>query len=144
MGLGKTIQSTCFLHQLRSMPTTRVNGPFLIVAPLSLISQWQGEVETWAPKMNCIVYHGSSEARDTILQHEFYFQEPFTSKTAVANLRKANVCKFHILLTTFEMVIKDIRILSKVDWKVGCASTSIGLLACYASLNGDCLLLAPS
>jgi chromodomain-helicase-DNA-binding protein 7 len=126
MGLGKTIQSVGFLHQLRFNPKTKVNGPFLIVAPLSLINQWQGEIETWAPKMNCLVYHGSSEARDAIQQHEFYFQEPFTSKNAVASLRRANVCKFHILLTTFEMIIKDIRVLSKIDWKVCCCC-----ICCY-------------
>ena len=37
MGLGKTIQSTCFLHRLRSLQCTKVRGPFILVAPLSLI-----------------------------------------------------------------------------------------------------------
>ena len=33
-------------------------------------------------------------------------------------LRKRNVCKFHILLTTFEVATKEIRALSRVQWKV--------------------------
>ena len=37
MGLGKTIQSTCFLQRLRSLKCTKVRGPFILVAPLSLI-----------------------------------------------------------------------------------------------------------
>ena len=32
--------------------------------------------------------------------------------------RKENVTKFHLLLTTFETIIKDIKILSKISWKV--------------------------
>ena len=37
MGLGKTIQSTCFLQRLRTLKCTKVRGPFILVAPLSLI-----------------------------------------------------------------------------------------------------------
>lgn len=45
--LGKTIQTIGFLHQLRHMRSTRVDGPFLIIAPLSLVNQWQSEIATW-------------------------------------------------------------------------------------------------
>lgn len=37
MGLGKTIQSTCFLQRLRTLKCTKVRGPYILVAPLSLI-----------------------------------------------------------------------------------------------------------
>ena len=65
MGLGKTIQTVGMLQRLRhhGAPSARVRGPFLVVAPLSLVYQWQAEAATWAPDMNCIVYHGSGEAR---------------------------------------------------------------------------------
>lgn len=118
MGLGKTIQTIAFLHQLRVMEATKVRGPFIVVGPLSLVDQWQTEINTWSPQMNCIVYHGSTEARELIQQHEFYFSEPFVSKATSQNLRKANVCKFNILLTTYEIAIKDIRILSRINWEV--------------------------
>lgn len=117
MGLGKTIQSVCFLHQLRYMSSTNISGPFLLVAPLSLINQWQGEIAMWSPRMNCVVLHGSAEARDTILRHEFYFNEPFVSKSDAQKLRKNRICKFNILLTTFEIAMKDIKALSKIHWK---------------------------
>ena len=32
--------------------------------------------------------------------------------------RKENVTKFDLLLTTFETIIKDIKVLSKINWKV--------------------------
>ncbi len=115
---GKTIQTIGFLHQLRYLESTNLRGPFVVVAPLSLIDQWQTEVSTWSPQMNCIVYHGSTEARELIQRHEFYYNEPFTSKASVQALKKINACKFNILLTTYEIAIKDIRILSRINWEV--------------------------
>lgn len=116
--LGKTIQTVTFLHQLRYMSTTQVSGPFLIIAPLSLVDQWQGEVATWSPDMNCVLLHGNQEARDAIYENEFYFREPFVSKAEAATLKKSNVYKFHILLTTYEMATKEVGKLSKIPWKV--------------------------
>ena len=117
MGLGKTIQSVCFLHQLRTMEKTKLRGPFLVVAPLSLIQQWQSEFTTWSPSINCVIMHGPNEARDIIQQYEFYFQEPYVSKNVSATLRKAGVFKFDVLLTTYETVIRDIKLLTKISWK---------------------------
>lgn len=34
-----------------------VRGPFLVIAPLSTISNWQREFETWSD-INAVVYHG--------------------------------------------------------------------------------------
>lgn len=45
MGLGKTIQTACFLDMLRS--TFHQRGPFLIIAPLSTVVNWQREVKSW-------------------------------------------------------------------------------------------------
>ena len=116
--LGKTIQTIGFLHQLRHMRSTRIDGPFLIIAPLSLVNQWQSELATWAPDMNCIMLHGSAEARELVVNHEFYYQEPYCSKADAIALQKSNTYKFQVLLTTFEMATKDIRILSKIQWQV--------------------------
>lgn len=118
MGLGKTIQSIAFLHQLRSMKSTSINGPFLVIAPLSLVSQWQSELATWSPNMNCVVFHGNAEARDIIVNNEFYYHESFTSKLVAQQLKRVNACKFNILLTTYEMAMKDIKLLSGIRWKV--------------------------
>jgi ATP-dependent DNA helicase len=42
MGLGKTVQSISFLAHLRSKG---IWGPYLIVAPLSTLSNWVNEVK---------------------------------------------------------------------------------------------------
>jgi len=114
MGLGKTIQTVCFLNLLSQLDATRVRGPFLIVAPLSLISQWQSEASAWAPDMNIIVYHGHADARTYLQEHEFYYNEPFVSKTSSIKLKRQNVTKFQLMITTYEVAMKDVVILSKI------------------------------
>jgi chromodomain-helicase-DNA-binding protein 7 len=116
-GLGKTIQSIGFLHQLHEMPITQVRGPFLIVAPLSLIAQWQSETNTWAPDMNVVFYHGSAEARAFLVQQEFYYTDQFVPQATAAKLKKKHITKFDILITTYEVVLKDVDVLSKIRWK---------------------------
>jgi len=117
MGLGKTIQTLGFLDQLQRLPASQVRGPFLIVAPLSLVNQWQSESATWAPDMNVILYHGSMDARNFLVEKEFYYTEEFVSKTSAVKLKRQHVTKFHILITTYEIVMKDLNILSKIRWK---------------------------
>ncbi|CAJ1952232.1 unnamed protein product [Cylindrotheca closterium] len=117
MGLGKTIQSMCFLRSLQDDPTTGVRGPFLVVAPLSLIGQWQSEAKTWAPDLNVVLYHGSADARDFLVKQEFYYTDQFVPKATAIKLKKQHVTKFHILITTYEVAMKDTNILSKIRWR---------------------------
>jgi chromodomain-helicase-DNA-binding protein 7 len=116
-GLGKTIQSVAFLHQLHELPTTQVPGPFLIVAPLSLIAQWHSETRTWAPDMNVLLYHGSADARAFLAEQEFYYTEQFVPKASATKFKKKHITKFDILITTYEVVLKDVAVLSKIRWK---------------------------
>jgi ATP-dependent DNA helicase len=46
MGLGKTVQTISFLAFLRSKGTF---GPFLVAAPLSTLSNWINEIQTYIP-----------------------------------------------------------------------------------------------
>jgi len=117
MGLGKTIQSMCFLSQLFELKSTNIPGPFLVVAPLSLVNQWQSESELWAPDMNVLLYHGSMDARDFLVKQEFYYSDQFVSKTTALKLKRQHATKFHILITTYEVAMKDVTVLSKIKWK---------------------------
>lgn len=72
MGLGKTIQSITFLYEIFNMG---IRGPFLIIAPLSTITNWEREFRTWT-HMNVIVYHGSQISRQMILQYEMFYRDP--------------------------------------------------------------------
>lgn len=117
MGLGKTVQTLGFLQALSNNPLTKIRGPFLIVAPLSLIGQWQSEARGWAPDYNVVLYHGSADARAFLTQQEFYYTEQFVPKGTATKLRKQHVTKFHILITTYEVVLKDIAVFSKIKWR---------------------------
>ncbi len=54
MGLGKTIQSITFLQEMYEYG---IKGPYLVIAPLSTIPNWQREFDVWTDQ-NVIVYHG--------------------------------------------------------------------------------------
>jgi len=57
MGLGKTIQSIAYVNEICNYG---IPGPFLVIAPLSTIGNWQREFETWTD-LNVITYHGRYE-----------------------------------------------------------------------------------
>ncbi|EEB09542.2 ATP-dependent DNA helicase Snf21 [Schizosaccharomyces japonicus yFS275] len=95
MGLGKTIQTISLISHL--IEKKRQNGPFLIIVPLSTLTNWTMEFEKWAPSITKIVYKGP----------------PMVRKALHQQVRHAN---FQVLLTTFEYVIKDRPLLSKIKW----------------------------
>ncbi|XP_068451305.1 chromodomain-helicase-DNA-binding protein 6 isoform X2 [Clinocottus analis] len=106
MGLGKTIQSITFLYEIFSKG---IRGPFLIIAPLSTITNWEREFRTWT-NLNVIVYHGSQISRQMILQYEMYYRDSQGNTMP-------GVLKFHGLITTFEMIMADCPELRKLHWR---------------------------
>ncbi len=61
MGLGKTLQTICFLaKQLEANP----NAKMLIVAPASLLYNWQNELLKFAPSIATTIYHGGSRNKE--------------------------------------------------------------------------------
>uniref|UniRef100_A0A671SR52 Chromodomain-helicase-DNA-binding protein 6-like n=1 Tax=Sinocyclocheilus anshuiensis TaxID=1608454 RepID=A0A671SR52_9TELE len=107
MGLGKTIQSITFLYEIFLMG---LRGPFLIIAPLSTITNWEREFRTWT-EINVIVYHGSQISRQMILQYEMYHRDE------QGNIVSGQF-KFHGIITTFEMIMADCPELKKWGrWK---------------------------
>ncbi|KAK1933515.1 SNF2 family N-terminal domain containing protein [Babesia divergens] len=60
MGLGKTIQTLCFLSYLKLM---KIEGPHLIVVPLSTVGNWLREVHRFTPHLTSIKICGSRTER---------------------------------------------------------------------------------
>lgn len=105
MGLGKTIQSIAFLSEIF---VRGIHGPFLIIAPLSTITNWEREFRTWT-EMNAIVYHGSQISRQMIQQYEMVYRDAQGNPLS-------GVFKFHVVITTFEMILADCPELKKIHW----------------------------
>lgn len=107
MGLGKTIQSLTFVN---SVWEYGIRGPFLIIAPLSTIPNWQREFEGWT-EMNVVVYHGSQQSKSMLQEYEFYYKneqgEPIKEIT-----------KFNVLITTFEIIVTDFQELKSFNWRI--------------------------
>uniref|UniRef100_A0A8D2Q6J1 Chromodomain helicase DNA binding protein 6 n=1 Tax=Varanus komodoensis TaxID=61221 RepID=A0A8D2Q6J1_VARKO len=106
MGLGKTIQSITFLSEIYLMG---LRGPFLIIAPLSTITNWEREFRTWT-EMNAIVYHGSQISRQMIHQYEMVYRDAQGNPLP-------GLFKFHVVITTFEMILADCPELKKIQWR---------------------------
>ncbi|XP_078284169.1 chromodomain-helicase-DNA-binding protein 3-like, partial [Rhinoraja longicauda] len=115
MGLGKTIQTIVFLYSLYKEGHTK--GPFLVSAPLSTIINWEREFEFWAPHFYVVTYTGDKDSRAVIRENEFCFDDGAVkvSKRAVKIRNQAQV-KFHVLLTSYELVTIDQAVLSSIKW----------------------------
>ncbi|EPB74025.1 protein, SNF2 family [Ancylostoma ceylanicum] len=96
MGLGKTIQTISLITYL--MEVKQNNGPYLVIVPLSTLSNWNMEFEKWATSVVKVVYKGNKEARRRV--------EGVIRKGA-----------FNVLLTTYEYVIREKALLGKIRWK---------------------------
>ncbi|KAM7497109.1 hypothetical protein LguiA_021523 [Lonicera macranthoides] len=103
MGLGKTVQSVSMLGFLQN--AQQIHGPFLVVVPLSTLSNWAKEFRKWLPDMNVIIYVGARASREVCQQYEFYSDKKTGRST-----------KFDALLTTYEVLLKDKAVLSKIKW----------------------------
>lgn len=96
MGLGKTIQTIALICYL--MEKKNNNGPFLIVVPLSTISNWAIEFSKWAPSITVVVYKGKPPVRKQLYKEEI------------------QGALFNVLLTSYEYVMIDKSDLSKTEW----------------------------
>ncbi|PPQ84062.1 hypothetical protein CVT26_013991, partial [Gymnopilus dilepis] len=86
MGLGKTTQTISLITFL--IEVKRQRGPYLVIIPLSTMTNWSGEFAKWAPSVKIIAYTGNPAQRRA-LQGEL------------------RVGRFQVLLTTYEYIIKD-------------------------------------
>ncbi|MEW6268210.1 MAG: DEAD/DEAH box helicase [Thermodesulfobacteriota bacterium] len=96
MGLGKTIQLLAFLlHRLEA--ASRDHRPALLVAPTSVIGNWEREIERFAPSLRITPHYGTERARTA----GDFPGEPGS-----------------VVLTTYGLLRRDLDLLSSIDWSV--------------------------
>uniref|UniRef100_A0A8D3DGV8 Chromodomain-helicase-DNA-binding protein 1-like n=1 Tax=Scophthalmus maximus TaxID=52904 RepID=A0A8D3DGV8_SCOMX len=74
-------------------------GPFLVLSPLSVMENWRRELECFAPTLTVLCYKGDKVRRAEIQ-------------------RGAEAQDFHVLLTTYELCLRDASFLRRWKWKV--------------------------
>jgi len=98
MGLGKTVQLLALVlaERERLEPGQRVD-PTLVVAPLSVISNWRHESDRFMPSLRVLVHHGPDRLVD----------DDFAKK----------VSEMDIVITTYALANRDVETLRRVHWR---------------------------
>ena len=92
MGLGKTAQV------IASVLIDDVDGPTLVVCPVSVLGNWRSEIERFAPELSILVHHGPGRQRD--------YDKPFVERALTHD----------VVLTTYSLVARDADDLTAVSW----------------------------
>jgi len=94
MGLGKTMQVIAALILEKQENQTE---PTLLIAPTSVVGNWEKEVQKFAPHLKTFIHHGSQRAKDS---KEF-----------------AKLCSEQdMLITSYTLARKDNALLTAIDW----------------------------
>ncbi len=88
MGLGKTIQSLAVILELAN------KGPSLVIAPTSVSTNWQTEVQRFAPTIK-LHFLGGREREKTV----------------------QSLGKFDLLVTTYTLLQQESKLLSSLQWQ---------------------------
>ncbi len=96
MGLGKTVQAIAMLASEREELSPGTLGPTLVVCPMSIVRQWGGELERFAPSLRVHLHHGLAR---------------LTGPALVAAARDADV-----VVTSYDIATRDIDALAAVSW----------------------------
>lgn len=95
MGLGKTPQLIAFLLHLKAQGL--LVKPTLVICPTSVLSNWQREVEKFAPTLSTIIHHGSKRSQ---------------SKTFLRKIKDKD-----LVITSYALAYRDATTLEAVNWQ---------------------------
>lgn len=104
MGLGKTVQSISVLAHLAE--NHNIWGPFLVVTPASTLHNWVNEISKFLPQFKILPYWGSANDRKVL--RKFWDRK---------NLRYTEKAPFHVMITSYQMVVADCAYLQKMKWQ---------------------------
>ena len=70
MGLGKTLQTLAHIQVEKD--AGRLTDPALVIAPVSLMGNWQREAARFCPGLRCLVLHGAGRhaVADAVAEHD--------------------------------------------------------------------------
>ncbi|KAK2985800.1 hypothetical protein RJ640_019296, partial [Escallonia rubra] len=103
MGLGKTIQAMTFLAHLAE--EKNIWGPFLVVAPSSVLNNWADEISRFCPDLKVLPYWGGVQER-TILRKNMNPKRLYRREAG-----------FHICITSYQLLVSDEKYLRRLKWQ---------------------------
>ena len=92
MGLGKTLQTIAHIATEKEAGRMR-DRPSMVIAPTSLVGNWQREIAKFAPHLHVIAYHGPR-------RHE----------------RGEALAGADVILTSYPLLIRDLELLGDIDY----------------------------
>lgn len=101
MGLGKTIEMIAFLLHVREIAAGQDGDPdldpTLLICPMSVVGNWQREVERFAPDIRVMIHHGALRL----------------AGSAFADEAERN----DLVISTYSLAHRDEETLSQVNWQ---------------------------
>ncbi|SHJ72701.1 Superfamily II DNA or RNA helicase, SNF2 family [Clostridium cavendishii DSM 21758] len=84
MGLGKTLQAIAFIvSEMENIKKS--NKPAIVIAPTSLIYNWEGEIKKFAPELKTLVIYGAKRERDEVVKAITDYDIVITSYAVIRN-----------------------------------------------------------
>ncbi|MTI80429.1 MAG: helicase [Firmicutes bacterium] len=109
MGLGKTIQTLTFIMSEKD----KAKGPAMVVAPTSVVYNWQEEAQKFTPNLNVTVIIGSPQERKKLIQEAKEVDLIITSYSLIRrDVEKYNDIKFSYCFLDEAQNIKNPKSLS--------------------------------
>lgn len=96
MGLGKTIQTIAWILRALAAKATGAAQPVLVVAPLTLLSNWRHEFAKFAPSLRVYVHQGD-------MRH-------------VGSGFKKAAADADVVVTSYALIVRDHREFAEVEW----------------------------
>ncbi len=95
MGLGKTVELTSMLLNMKESNT--LNGPVLLICPMSVVGNWEHELRRFAPSISVMTHHGPGRLNGP----EFALEAQ----------------KHDMVITTYALAARDRELLESLSWK---------------------------
>ncbi len=96
MGLGKTIQTIAWILRAFATKAAGAAQPVLVVAPLTLLSNWRHEFAKFAPSLRVYVHQGD-------MRH-------------VGSGFKKAAAEADVVVTSYALIVRDHREFAEVEW----------------------------
>ncbi|HEV2656795.1 MAG TPA: DEAD/DEAH box helicase, partial [Ktedonobacteraceae bacterium] len=96
MGMGKTPMLIALLLHERTKKQKALH-PTLVICPMSIVGNWQREIQKFAPSLSVLVHHGVERLSD----------EAFAEA----------VKKCDVAITTYSLALRDKEQLATIDWE---------------------------